>query len=218
VHLERKFYKCPECCLIFTDEILPPAEEEVHYKNQWGKADPKVWKNQADLILKVACNYRMPGRILDFGSGSGDLTRELQRMGLDVTPLEPMVHGFLKDQNFPRKFDVVVAIEVIEHLLDPWRELRELEKNLVDDGIMIFSTLFTNPFLDQPDEIEQFRSWWYKDDPTHVSFFSNPVFTRMADMGNYNIDVFGNQLFVIQRIPEPAAAAPVANLEGAGRK
>jgi SAM-dependent methyltransferase len=202
VHHDRYFFKCPDCRLIFTEEILPPAEEEVHYKNQWGEADPTVWKNKAELILKVACNYRVPNRILDFGSGSGDLTCELQKLGLEVTPLEPMIHGYLKDQRYLKKFDVVVAIEVIEHLLDPWQELREIEKVLADDGIMIFSTLFTNPFVDQPDEVEQFRSWWYKDDPTHVSFFCNQVFSKMADMGNYNIDIFGNQLFVVQRIPE----------------
>jgi len=123
-------------------------------------------------IKPTGGNYLSPQHILDFGSGSGEMTHEFRTRGYNVTPLEPMTHGYLKDQNYPVKFDVVIAVEVIEHLLEPWDELREIEKVMTPNGIVVFTSLLTNPFIDRPDAGNQFKNWWYKDDPTHVSFFS----------------------------------------------
>lgn len=137
-------------------------------------------------------------RILDFGSGSGELAQELQRLDYRVTALEPMTDGYLKDQSYPFSFDAVIAIEVIEHLPDVWEELQEIEKVLKPEGIIVFSTGLTNPFIDLPDAVEQFKKWWYKDDPTHISFFCNQTLSVMAEMKNYSIEIFGDKVFVIK--------------------
>ena len=75
----------------------------------------------------------------------------------------------------------------------------EIENVLAPDGIVIFSSLLTNSFIDRPDVREQFKNWWYKDDPTHVSFFCNRVLSKMADMENYDIDIFDDKAFVLKR-------------------
>jgi SAM-dependent methyltransferase len=196
---QRAFYKCAECSLIFTEEFPDQEVEEKHYKDQWTTTDPGFWKSQVDVLLQLINNYRTPRHILDFGSGSGEMTHEFRQRGYDVTPLEPMTHGYLKDQQYTVKFDVVIAVEVIEHLLEPWEEIREIEKVLAPDGIVVFTSLLTNPFIDRPDAKDQFKNWWYKDDPTHVSFFCNQVLSKMADTGNFDIDIFGNNLFVLKR-------------------
>lgn len=196
---QRAFFKCPECSLIFTEGIPSKEAEEKHYKDQWATTDPNFWKSQVDVLLQLIGNYLTPSRILDFGSGSGEMTNEFRKRGYDVTALEPMTHGYLKDQNYSEKFNVVIAVEVIEHLLKPWEELQEIEKVLAQDGIVIFSSLLTNSFIDRPDAREQFKNWWYKDDPTHVSFFCNRVLSKMADMKNYDIDIFDDKAFVVKR-------------------
>jgi 2-polyprenyl-3-methyl-5-hydroxy-6-metoxy-1,4-benzoquinol methylase len=112
-----------------------------------------------------------------------------------------MTHGYLKDQNYSAPFDVVIAVEVIEHLTEPWKELHEIENVLAPDGIVIFSTLLTNAFVDRLDASEHFKNWWYKDDPTHVSFFCNRVLAKMADMNNYDIDIFDDKVFVLKKTP-----------------
>ncbi len=195
----RQFYKCPECRLIFSKDFPGKEDEESHYKTQWQTTDPDFWKSQVDVLVQLINNYRTPKRILDFGSGSGAMTCEFQKRGYDITPLEPMIHGYLKDQNYPAPFDVVIAVEVLEHLPDPWIEIREIEKVLVPDGIVIFSTLFTNEFIDRPDAAEHFKNWWYKDDPTHIGFFCNHVLSKVADIGNYDIDIIGDKVFVLKR-------------------
>ncbi len=195
----RAFYKCPECRLIFTLDIPEKAREEAHYKKQWETTDPGFWQGQVGAMLDYVQHYNVGENILDFGSGSGEATRELQRRGFQVTPLEPMIHGYLKDQSYPEPFDLVVGIEVIEHLPDIWGELKEIEKVLVPGGILFFSTLFTNAFIDTPQEVESFKTWWYKDDPTHLSFFCNQSISKLAEMGNYDIDIFGDNVFIVRK-------------------
>jgi 2-polyprenyl-3-methyl-5-hydroxy-6-metoxy-1,4-benzoquinol methylase len=159
----------------------------------------EFWKNQTDALVSYIQKYLTPKRILDFGAGSGEMTQELQRHGYQVTALEPMNGEHLKDQQYPFLFDVVVAIEVIEHLPNVWEELKQIEKVLEPEGIMVFSTGLTNPFIELPDAAEHFKTWWYKDDPTHLSFFGNRTLGVMADLRDYTIDIYGDKLFVVRR-------------------
>jgi 2-polyprenyl-3-methyl-5-hydroxy-6-metoxy-1,4-benzoquinol methylase len=175
------------------------AAQEAHYRGQWGNQDEAFWKNQADNIIAIILRYGAPRRILDFGSGSGSLSRQLAARGYDVTPLEPMIHGYLKDQRYPAKFDAIVSVEVIEHLPDFWEELEQLDKVLADGGVMLFATLLTNRFIDAQDAREQFAAWWYKDDQTHVNFFCNRALAVMGRIGGLAIDIYANQLFVVRR-------------------
>ncbi len=198
---ERQFYKCPECRLIFSEDFPDKDVEEKHYKTQWETTDPVFWKSQVDVLVQLMHNYRVPKHILDFGSGSGEMTREFLSRGYDITPLEPMIHGYLKDQNYPFQFDVVILVEVLEHLTDPWKEIHAIENVLAPGGIVIFSTLLTNEFIDRQNAADHFKNWWYKDDPTHVSFFCNHVLSKMADIGNYDIDIIGDKVFVLKRTP-----------------
>ena len=107
----RAFYKCPNCWLIFTNDMANQQEQEKHYKGQWRDEDQSFWKEQVDALENIIGRHVKIKRILDFGSGSGALTREFQSRNYNVTPLEPMIHGYLKDQDFTGKFNVVLAIE-----------------------------------------------------------------------------------------------------------
>lgn len=195
----RNFYRCPLCHFIFTNQTPDSAAQETHYKGQWGNQDETFWKNQADNIIAVLSRYGSPRRILDFGSGYGSLTAQLAGRGYDVTPLEPMIHGYLKDQHYPAKFDAVVSVEVIEHLPDFWEELEQLNKVLADGGVMLFATLLTNRFIDAEDAREQFAGWWYKDDQTHVNFFCDWSLAVLGRIAGLTIDSYSNQLFVARR-------------------
>ncbi len=199
----RAFFKCPECFLIFTLDLPDKELEENHYKAQWETAQADFWKSQVDGLLSYIQAYRVPERILDFGSGSGEMARELRGRGFNVTELEPMRDGYLKDQSYPVLFDAVVGVEVIEHLPNPWEELREIEKVLAPEGIVLFSTMMTNPFVEAPNAAEHFKTWWYKDDPTHVSFYCNRALSKMADLGGYDIDIIADKVFVIRKEARP---------------
>ncbi len=179
--------------------MVSNREEEAHYKGQWGTAEPGSWESKAKTLLNVVLQYCKPESILDFGSGCGSLSKALNELGVPTTSLEPMIHGYLADQSYTSKFSAVIGVEVIEHLPDPFAELKELEKVLAPGGVMVFSTLMTNAFVEHPQAQDHFKSWWYKDDPTHVGFYCNRALDTLSTLGQYEIDVFADQLFAIRK-------------------
>ncbi|QPJ64673.1 MAG: class I SAM-dependent methyltransferase [Candidatus Nitrohelix vancouverensis] len=196
---KRKYFKCDSCGLIFTNDAPGKVEEEAHYRSQWEETQPEFWISQADVLLQIIRNYHEPLQILDFGSGSGELTRELRSRDLSVTPLEPMEQGYLKDQQYPGLFDVVVALEVLEHLPQPLEELLEIDRVLAPGGIFVCSTALTNAFLDHASGRDQFAQWWYKDDPTHLCFFGNRTLEALAQRLDWGLDIYGEKAFVMKK-------------------
>jgi 2-polyprenyl-3-methyl-5-hydroxy-6-metoxy-1,4-benzoquinol methylase len=119
------------------------------------------------------------------------MIQKLQHYGYQFTLLEAMNDGYRKDQQHLYLFNVV-AVKVIEHLSNIWGELKRIEKVLEPEGIIVFSTGLTNPFTELPYAAEYFETWWYKDDPTHLSFFCNRTLGVMADLRDYTIDIYGD--------------------------
>lgn len=95
-------------------------------------------------------------RILDVGCASGYIARILREVGHDVVGIElnelmaadarelgiPVIEHDLEEP-LPLacgSFDVVHACEIIEHLFDTERFLRELHRVLVDGGVLVLST------------------------------------------------------------------------------
>ena len=63
------------------------------------------------------------------------------------------------------KFDVVTAVEVLEHVLDPVAELRTMRSLLRDDGLLFLTTGNAKPFADR------LASWSYATPEIHISLF-----------------------------------------------
>lgn len=95
-------------------------------------------------------------RILDFGSGSGQLIVPLVRAfpgavvdGADImgkpTSLPEVIGWHCGDLNIEmpitgQSYDLIMAIEIIEHLENPRQVLREMYRLLKSNGIAIFTT------------------------------------------------------------------------------
>lgn len=96
-------------------------------------------------------------RVLDFGAGIGRLTAELARAGAEVVAIETAPVGRARIQAdvgvmaFPDltqmvaagaggPFDLVVMVEVVEHLRDPRAVLAQVRELLVDGGWILITT------------------------------------------------------------------------------
>jgi 2-polyprenyl-3-methyl-5-hydroxy-6-metoxy-1,4-benzoquinol methylase len=108
------------------------------------------------IILKLSCDGT---KVLDVGCASGYLGRELNQAGaavwgcdFDAHALNNVPIGVYEDLKiinlhfvpseplfYPQLFDVVIAADVLEHLLEPDRILSVLTESLELNGIIIVS-------------------------------------------------------------------------------
>jgi 2-polyprenyl-6-hydroxyphenyl methylase / 3-demethylubiquinone-9 3-methyltransferase len=109
---------------------------------------------------EASARYPLAGKTaLDVGCGAGLLCEPLARMGAEVTGVDAAPEnveaakahamqsgltinyraGELSGQGL-KKFDVVTAMEVIEHVIDPAEFVAELVRHLKPDGLLIVST------------------------------------------------------------------------------
>jgi len=90
-------------------------------------------------------------RMIDLGAGDGSMSRALQKHGAEVCAIEPYgyrelraggvdAYRALDDVPDLASFDGAVCLEVIEHLLSPWRELQRLHTALRPSGWLLVTT------------------------------------------------------------------------------
>lgn len=138
----------------------------------------------------VLAEYARPGvRAADLGSGPGAMAARLKSMGCEVLAADRDLAGFEADvphrlvdfnqRDFAailgeRTFDLVTAIEVIEHVESPIAFLRNVGRLLAPGGIAVLTT----PNVDSlPARIKflvagKIRTMDERGEPTHIS----PIF------------------------------------------
>jgi len=107
---------------------------------------PGVWECALGLLPG-------PGRVLNAGAGRGGMSLLLDRRGYQVTSIDLRPENFqaermsclAADLNDPLafgdgEFDLVLAVEVMEHLENPWGFLRESLRVLRENGCFVFTT------------------------------------------------------------------------------
>jgi 2-polyprenyl-3-methyl-5-hydroxy-6-metoxy-1,4-benzoquinol methylase len=73
-----------------------------------------------------------------------------------------------------QRYDFITSTEVIEHLAEPLPILDRLWSLLHPGGLLV---LQTKRVLDD----ERFRSWHYRNDPTHITFFAEASFHWLGE-------------------------------------
>lgn len=190
----RHYLRCEQCALVFVPSRfwLSAENERKHY--DWHENDPtdvRYRKFLSRLFTPLLGYLKEGDRGLDFGSGPGPtLSVMLEEVGFEVATYDPF---FANDPSvFEQPYDFVTATEVFEHLFRPKLELERLLSILKPNGIL---GIMTKLVIDQT----KFANWHYKNDPTHVIFFSNQTLIWVANQYHLTLTLVAPDAFIFQK-------------------
>lgn len=171
----RSYFQCNTCCLVFvpTSQRLSSEEEKSRYDlHQNIPDDPNYRKFLSRIFNPIQKLIAPKSKGLDFGSGPGPtLSLMFEEAGHIMSIYD---HFYANEVSvFKKQYDFITTSEVVEHLFDPKNELDRLWECLKPGG---FLGIMTKLALDR----QAFDSWHYKNDPTHVCYFTKQTCEWLA--------------------------------------
>ena len=176
-------YQCRRCALGFR----APAYSEAEYEALYARASDQVWvsaglRRDQRMVRDCVLSHAAGGSVLDVGCYDGSLLAALepgwQRFGVEASAKAAQVaagrgfpvlaHRFRDIAVLDQRFDVITAVDVIEHVLDPQAFVAMLVERLLPGGLLVVST----GSLDAPAWRWAGGSYWYCTIPEHISFVS----------------------------------------------
>ena len=188
--------RCRACDLTFASRLPSQEQLDDHYARYPAiGAVSNLTRRRYREILHELYAFRQTGRLLDIGCGDGHFLKtardqgwkaygsemgpqaveRCRAQGLDVRPAP-----FLPEPGEPDSFDVVTAFEVLEHVLEPRRELERMLALLRPGGCLYLTTpnfaSLTRRVLGERWSVLQY--------PEHLNYFSPTTLDRLlSNMG-----------------------------------
>lgn len=173
--VEKIFYECGECGLIFLDPSfrLDPLSEKSRYELHNNSPNTPGYIEFLSRATEPLVKNLSPGaRGLDFGCGPGPtIAYIMSQLGFVVENYDPFFYPKIFDNN--EKFDFIICTETLEHMFNPISELNKISELIVPGGYIAFMTEIYCKTI-------SFEEWWYLRDPTHVSLFQDKTFKWIA--------------------------------------
>ena len=166
----QNYFRCQNCEGIFVDKadlISTQKEKKVYEQHNIDTDDKGYRKFVSPITNAVLKDFTTTSKGLDFGAGrSCIIGAVLNEKKYTINNYDPL---FCNDETLlSQKYDFISSCEVVEHFYKPYKEFKLLKSMLQEGGkIYIMTELY--------DE-SAFSSWYYKNDPTHVFFYTQKTF------------------------------------------
>lgn len=152
-------------------------------------------------------------KILDIGCGAGKLIEKLQSLGNECYGIEQskdayevaiyrlgnankIINKRIEDaiDDIPNNyFDVILFLDVLEHMIEPWEILKQIKIKLNNSGIIICSIPNIRYFHNLYDLVIK-KEFEYKEygvmDKTHLRFFTYKSMQKMFEQAGLKISDF----------------------------
>lgn len=191
---QRAYFQCAVCELVFVDRdaLLSADDEKAIYDLHQNHAEDEGYKRFLSRLFTPLMT-RLPQHAygLDFGCGPGPvLARMLTDAGHTMACYDPF---YAPDaQVLETQYDFITCTEAIEHFYQPDVAWQQWQAMLKPGGWL---GLMTKLVTDQA----AFSRWHYKNDPTHVSFFSRHTFEFLAAQSGLALEFVGNDVILMRK-------------------
>ena len=190
----RDYFQCTECDLVFVPPYqLPSVEtEKREYDLHQNFFDDVRYKQ----FLQKLCHPMLsvltpPCHGLDFGCGPTPLMERLFcEAGHTCQSYDPIY--FPDDELLRKRYAFISVSEAAEHFHTPKLTFQILYDVLLPGGWL---GIMTKRVIDAP----RFATWHYKNDPTHVSFYSDKTFAFIAEAYGYSLHIVSSDVVLLQK-------------------
>lgn len=191
---KRDFFRCSFCNLTYVppSQLLSSEAEKAEYdKHRNSPADSGYREFLSRLFVPLQERLDPGSHGLDFGSGPGPtLSVMFEEAGHQMSLFDPF---YAPDAHtLQKQYDFITASEVVEHLHNPAAQLALLWSILKPGGWL---GIMTKLALDK----SAFSGWHYKNDPTHVCFFSMETMEWLAGKWQTEVQIFGKDVLLFQK-------------------
>ncbi|QSX37111.1 class I SAM-dependent methyltransferase [Shewanella sedimentimangrovi] len=192
----RPYFRCRECALVQVPEpfYLSAAAEKAEYDKHDNGADTPGYRSfLSRTLIPVLARLTQGAEGLDFGCGAGAiLSRMAAEQGFQFANYD--LYYYPDKAALDRRYDCVTLTEVIEHVADAAGLMRQLQQLLKPGGLL---AVMTKRVLNA----EAFGRWHYKNDPTHINFYSDETFSWLAAELGWQLELVDKDV-VFFRLPD----------------
>lgn len=194
----RTYWHCNECELVFVDPTALPSlsQEKAEYDLHQNTPDDEGYRRFLNKVSNpVIQTLPAESKGLDFGCGPAPvLASMLSEAGMHMTVFDPIYHKNTDYQH--NAYDFITSTEAVEHFHQPINELTLLYKLLNPGGVLV---IMTKRVISQ----SRFASWHYKNDRTHVSFFSEATFKWIAAHFSMELTIVSDDVVFLKKLDIP---------------
>ena len=186
-------------------------QSEYKFENSGNDASHRYLLQKIETALKSLSEAKENLSVLDFGCGNGSMTRDLAEKfpnihfrAVDPSPAAQSFHKdhvldnltFLDWKEFEGhkslKIDVVLSVEVIEHVFLPRVYLEKITYHLTPNGFVILTTPYHGYFKNLSIAIlgrfdQHFTALW---DYGHIKFWSVNTIKKLFEEYNFKVVCF----------------------------
>ncbi|MEO8150204.1 MAG: methyltransferase domain-containing protein [Bacteroidia bacterium] len=208
--------KCSNCGFVFSIRI-PTYEELTNFYNQYPINEPlsPITVLRYDEWLNEFEKYRVNNNIIDIGCGNGYFLDRAKAKGWNVYGTEftqrqvdiatakgiNMSLGGLDVKNYqPGFFDVIVSIEVMEHINNPNEELQRFSMICRKGGAVYITT----PNFDALSRYYFKNHWNIFAYPEHLCYYTKKTLSKLFKQNGFKKDSFLSTGISLKRYKQSA--------------
>lgn len=190
----RDYLRCGRCLLVYVPPryYLSAAAERAEYDRHQNQVDDPGYRGFLSRLYQPM-SARLPAAAqgLEFGCGPGPALAQMWREGGFQVTLYDVFYA-PEAAALQRQYDFISATEVVEHLHRPGAVLQQLWTLLRPAGVL---GIMTKLVLDQA----AFANWHYRNDPTHVCFFSRGTWQWWAQQRGAELELVGADVILLAK-------------------